>query len=107
MGIRVYEHCDFNKLNAMKAMGLMEMRLERDMLVEGAPSLVTAEFQKIAGEQIHNIQKISVGEKQQISVNENVLDVNKLLNEEREKVFGRDEDLVFEDEEVKNDGKNE
>jgi hypothetical protein len=87
------------KLNAMKAMMMTEMSLEKDLLTTGGPGMLTAEFQKISGEQIHNIQKIREGEKQNVNVNANTLDINALLDQEKQKILDTTPITKYEDEE--------
>ena len=86
------------KLIAAKTSAMADMRLEKDLLMDGAPSELTAKFQQLAGEQAHNILKIEQGEKQVITANVATVDMNELMNIEREKIIKKHGKLVFDDE---------
>ena len=89
------------ELNAIKTMMYGELAFQKDMVMEGAPGDNTAQFQKLAGEQTHNLLKVEVGEKQNIEQQSSVstLDINKLIKEHRHDLLDDEGDYKFGEEE--------
>ena len=55
-----------------------------DIITKGAPDYMTAQFQKIAGEQARDLMRVTEGEKVKVETS-NTLNVNELLAKEKEK----------------------
>lgn len=73
--------------NAMRTSRFGELAFQKDILTQGGPSQLTLEYQKVAGEQLHNLLKVIEGEKQNINMNQTTLDIQKLMKEMREEGY--------------------